>query len=89
MIAGAAILAVAGVLLFTGRSEAGHPEPRSGVTAALVLPTIAEPRTPGAGQAYAAARAVPQVLDGLYCHCQCKEHSGHRSLLTCFESEHG
>jgi uncharacterized protein with PCYCGC motif len=89
MIAGAAVLAVAGVFLFTGRSEAGHPDARPGITATLVLPTIAVPRTNGSAEAYGAARAVPQVLDGLYCHCQCKEHSGHRSLLTCFESEHG
>jgi hypothetical protein len=25
----------------------------------------------------------------LYCYCDCARHSGHRSLLTCFESEHG
>ncbi|MGH7699505.1 MAG: PCYCGC motif-containing (lipo)protein, partial [Gemmatimonadales bacterium] len=24
-----------------------------------------------------------------YCHCDCSKHSGHRSLLTCFESDHG
>ena len=29
------------------------------------------------------------MLDGLYCHCGCKEHAGHRSLLSCFQSEHG
>ncbi|MGH7675448.1 MAG: CYCXC family (seleno)protein, partial [Gemmatimonadales bacterium] len=40
-------------------------------------------------EAYAAARRLPAVLDGLYCYCDCALHSGHRSLLTCFESEHG
>jgi len=29
------------------------------------------------------------VLDGLYCHCECSKHSDHRSLLSCFESDHG
>jgi len=29
------------------------------------------------------------VLDGIYCHCNCSRTVGHRSLLTCFESEHG
>ena len=38
-------------------------------------------------QAYKAAQQVPQVLDGLYCHC--KENFNHRSLLSCFQSEHG
>jgi hypothetical protein len=54
-----------------------------------VLPGAAVPRTPGALEAYAAARAAPATLDGVYCHCDCSKHSGHRSLLTCFESEHG
>jgi hypothetical protein len=54
-----------------------------------VLPPIAIPRTPGAAEAYAAARSAPGVLDGLYCHCHCRENAGHRSLLTCFESDHG
>jgi hypothetical protein len=48
-----------------------------------------EPRTPGALESYAAARRIPQVLDALYCHCDCSKHAGHRSLLTCFESDHG
>jgi len=53
------------------------------------MPASMVPRTPGAAEAYEAARTAPQVLDGLYCHCDCSKHSGHRSLLTCFESEHG
>jgi hypothetical protein len=47
------------------------------------------PNTPGAAEAYAAAREAPQVLDGVHCHCECAKHFGHRSLLTCFESDHG
>lgn len=88
--AGVAIAALA-ITLFGGRSGQGvvHPDPRPGITASRVLPPSAVPRTVGSVQAYAAARAVPQVLDGLYCHCDCAHHSGHRSLLTCFESDHG
>jgi hypothetical protein len=40
-------------------------------------------------RAYQLARQIPGTLDGLYCYCHCKEQSGHRSLLTCFQSEHG
>ena len=65
-----------------------HPAPRPGITADRVLAVAAVPRTPGAAEAYAVARRIPQVLDGLYCHCDCAKHFGHRSLLTCFESEH-
>ena len=88
LIAGAAGALLA-VVLLTGRARVGHPDPRPGITAELVLPPAAVPRTPGSVESYAAARAVPQVLDGLHCYCDCARHSGHRSLLTCFESEHG
>jgi len=39
-------------------------------------------------EAYAVAQQIPAVLNQLYCWCGCKEHSGHRALLECFESEH-
>jgi hypothetical protein len=35
------------------------------------------------------AKAIPNVLDGLHCYCECARDHGHRSLLTCFESDHG
>jgi len=90
VIAGVAAAALVGVLLV---KQAGgvvvHPDPRPGVTAERVLPPNLVMNTPGAAQAYAAARNAPQVLDGLYCHCECAKNFGHRSLLTCFESDHG
>ncbi len=90
VVAGAAALGVVGVLVATqSGAAAGHPEPRAGITAEQVLPPAAVPRTPGAADAYVAARAAPATLDGVYCYCDCSKHSGHRSLLTCFESEHG
>jgi len=46
-------------------------------------------QTPGAAEAYAGAHRAPQVLDGIHCYCECARHFGHRSLLTCFESDHG
>jgi hypothetical protein len=86
----AAVAAVALLALFvTSRAGAGHPDPRPGITAEKVIPLATLPRTAGSVESYAAARAVPQVLDGLFCYCDCARHSGHRSLLTCFESEHG
>ncbi|MGH7607057.1 MAG: PCYCGC motif-containing (lipo)protein, partial [Gemmatimonadales bacterium] len=65
-----------------------HPTPRRDITAERVLPDAAVPRTAGALEAYAAARTAAAVLDGVYCHCDCSKHAGHRSLLTCFESDH-
>ena len=90
LVAGTAVVAVLVVLLVPRRGQAApHPDPRPGVTADKVLQPSMVPRTPGALEAYEAARRVPQVLDGVYCHCNCSKSFRHRSLLTCFESDHG
>ena len=82
-------MALVGVLVFTGRGAASqHPTPRVGVTAEKVLPAVTIPPTPGAAEAYVVARQIPQILDGIYCHCDCSKHMGHRSLLTCYETDH-
>ena len=86
-LAGVAVVGLLGTQRASGRVV--HPEPRPGVTAERVLPPSAVPHTPGAADAYAAARGAPHMLDGVHCHCECAKHSGHRSLLTCFESDHG
>jgi hypothetical protein len=41
--------------------------------------------------AYTAAGGIPAVLNQLYCWCHCRESTifHHRSLLECFESDHG
>jgi uncharacterized protein with PCYCGC motif len=39
-------------------------------------------------QAYQVAKDMPEVLDNLYCYCDCKKHFGHKSLLTCYVDEH-
>jgi len=90
IIAGLAGAAAVG-LLGTKRASGVvvHPEPRPGVTAERVLPPGTVPHTPGAAEAYEAARGAPHMLDGVHCYCECAKHSGHRSLLTCFESDHG
>ncbi len=38
--------------------------------------------------AYATAKAIPAVLDRLYCYCRCKENMGHKSLLSCYADTH-
>jgi hypothetical protein len=102
LIAGAAAVALVGVVMLQRPKAAGHagtgaggdvashhPAPRAEITPVKVLPVSFVPRTPGAAEAYAAARTAFGTLDGVYCYCDCSKHSGHRSLLTCFESEHG
>ena len=90
VVTGAAIAALVGVVYLQKPADAStHPTPRPGITAAKVVPESLTPRTPGASEAYAAAREAAATLDGVYCYCDCSKHAGHRSLLTCFESEHG
>jgi hypothetical protein len=38
--------------------------------------------------AYAAAKAIPAVVDQLYCYCHCRENIGHKSLLSCYAGTH-
>jgi hypothetical protein len=40
-------------------------------------------------RAYQVAHEIPEVLDQLYCYCQCDKHLGHKSLLSCFTDTHG
>jgi hypothetical protein len=39
--------------------------------------------------AYQAAKEIPQVLAQLPCYCHCDRGHGHKSLHSCFQSEHG
>lgn len=40
-------------------------------------------------QAYRIAKEIPQTLAQLPCYCHCDRGHGHKSLLSCFEDEHG
>ena len=77
-----------------------HPDPRPGITSENVLTPAAyeadirsriknEKRVAEVlervSKAYEQAREIPEILDGLYCYCDCHEQ-GHRSLLLCFEA---
>jgi hypothetical protein len=39
--------------------------------------------------AYQAAKEIPQILAQLPCYCHCDRSQNHKSLHSCFESEHG
>lgn len=90
LVLGVALLLVMGLRLATagGADSVEHPEPRVDVTAAGILPPVRYAASPQVSETYDLAREIPQLLDGLYCYCHCSEHSGHRSLLSCFESDH-
>ena len=60
-----------------------HPAPRPGITGARVLSPDSVRES--AREAYTIAARIPSILDGLFCHCDCHEVRGRRSLLECFE----
>ena len=68
--------------------ESQHPDPRPDITGATVIPASRYIQYARVSAAYQQAREIAPTLDGLYCHCDCSKHSGHRSLLSCFESDH-
>ncbi len=41
-----------------------------------------------AARAYKIARKNPELIDSIYCYCNCKQSFGHKSLLTCFVDKH-
>lgn len=41
------------------------------------------------GDAYRAAAEIPDLLDQLYCYCECERSVGHKSLRSCFVDLHG
>ena len=71
-----------------GHPVAGpHPTPRPGIDASKVVAAADLADTPEALPAFDAARRIPQILDGIRCHCGCAEREGFYSLLSCFEGD--
>jgi hypothetical protein len=64
-----------------------HPEPRPGITAARVLPKEKLTDHPDAITAFEQVRQIPQIVDGIGCHCGCATRAGFYSLLSCYEGE--
>ena len=64
-----------------------HPTPRRNLPADYVVRADNVPER--AREEYTMAARIPQILDGLYCHCDCHERDGLRSLLDCFHGDMG
>jgi hypothetical protein len=93
-------LVVAGVL-FLGRALSPPPQVSTNqpaLSSGIVGPTVerreARPTLDPAlfvgkaSLAHQVAREIPDVLDQLYCYCECDKHLGHRSLLSCYTDGH-
>jgi hypothetical protein len=87
---GGALVAAALVLVVMAMTGGRgiHPEARAGVNSGDVVPAERYAAFPRVAAAYEKAAAIPEVLDALYCHCDCSDHSGHYSLLDCFRDDH-
>jgi hypothetical protein len=65
-----------------------HPDPRPGITSEHVLSEEKlGKRSKTVYADYAYAREYPEIFDGIFCTCRCNKSMGHRSLLSCFESD--
>ena len=68
-------------------AQGKHPDPRPGVDASRVLTRRRLTEHPEAAPVFDMVREMPQIADGIRCHCGCAEDPSFRSLLTCFEGE--
>ena len=75
---------VRAALVRVGRRD-DHPTPRPGIDGSKVL-RADQLHTPEAGPVFDLVREVPQVADGIRCHCGCAELPGYYSLLSCYEA---
>jgi hypothetical protein len=68
-------------------APAKHPDPRPGIDASRVTAREHLGEHPEAIPVYDLVREIPQVVDGIRCHCGCAELEGMYSLLSCYEGE--
>jgi hypothetical protein len=87
----AVALIVAAWVYANNSSRSTNPQPQDGSayvrreTKVSLSPALFVGKTE---TAYRVAEQIPDVIDHLYCYCECDKHSGHRSLLSCFTDNH-
>lgn len=69
------------------RAQGPHPAPRDGIDASRVLGPEQVAAFPEAAPVFELVREIPQVVDGIRCHCGCAGMEGFYSLLSCFEAD--
>jgi len=99
IIGAVALAGAAGAMAWGGRTA---ESPATGATPTLTAaapvarvarretrPTLEPARFVGkARTAHQVARDIPDILDQLYCYCECDKHMGHKSLLSCYTDGH-
>ena len=69
------------------RAAGDHPTPRPGIDASKVTPE-SDLKGDHVTAAFNEVRQIPQIVDGIRCHCGCATLEGFYSLLTCYEGPH-
>lgn len=79
---------------WVGTKTSSHLAPSGpSVSSSVVRQETGRPLSPirfvgKTARAYQVAHEFPDVLDQLYCYCECDKHMGHRTLLSCFVDSH-
>lgn len=76
---------IAAMLVITGIGILHAANPIGGENKPLLSPDLFKGKT---AYTYQIANEIPDVLDSLYCYCDCQKHSGHKSLLSCYTDKH-
>jgi hypothetical protein len=63
-----------------------HPTPRPDVDGSKVL-SAEQLELKDAAPVFDQVRRMPEIADGIRCHCGCARREGYRSLLSCFEGD--
>ena len=72
----------------TSSARAAPPTPPA-VARRETRPTLDPAKFVGkAAVTHQVARDIPEVLDQLYCYCECDKSIGHKSLLSCYTDGH-
>ncbi|MDQ6831514.1 MAG: PCYCGC domain-containing protein [Gemmatimonadota bacterium] len=70
----------------SGEAAVAHPDPRPGIDASHML-TRAQVHGSDAKEVFDMVRQIPQIADGIRCHCGCADLPGFYSLLSCYEKD--
>jgi len=70
-----------------GEVQRKHPMPRRGIDASRVVAAKDLDDDAEVRHAFKLIREIPQVADGIRCHCGCDEMEAYYSLLSCFEKD--
>ncbi len=83
------VLVVGLFVIITGCGESQRPVDPASLRGWEDRPTLSPAYFVGKqARSYRIAKEIPEIIDSLYCYCECKKHFGHRSLLSCFVDLH-